>query len=276
MTAVAFPYKLEDLRSWTVRRTDGTITKFILTTVDVSHAASKDAGKTAYSGSVSSYVTPKASLSAYCSHVPKGQKDAIFSVDADKRLFGINAPLSLYVGGISAKHVKDQFDFVIDGGNIISACELPDKMLEGDEPLVSSLKQHIASIPGTRVLKINWFDRSAPKLAPQFWVDLNKQLYGDVMAACQGGHGRSGTAFVCLLLVNAPDYNALDAIIHLRAVHCPRAIESKEQHEYINTVATYLGREANATDLGSIHNYKDAFLEIDKLTAKVTREQLGW
>ena len=96
------------------------------------------------------------------------------------------------------------------------------------------------------------------------------------MTACVGGHGRSGTSFVCLLLNNAPDYDALDAIVHVRAVHCPRAIESIFQHEYIDDVATFLGREANAKKASSINDYKAAFWASEKPTAVATRKALGW
>lgn len=268
--AGAFPFKLEDLQSWTVRRTDGSVVKFTLTTIDVREKAEES--KTAETSHVSGAVSRVTHLSGYCSHIPK---DPVFWIDAKDRP-GVQAPLGLYVGSISSKSVKNQFDFVVDCGNVISTWEMNDRVLEGDDALVALLAPHATATLDTRLLKIDWLDRQAPQLAPAFWPALNKELYGDVMTCCQGGHGRSGTSFVCLLLCNAPDYDALDAIIHLRAVHCPRAIESQVQHEYINAVATYLGRKANAKELGEVHDYKGAFLAMTKPTAVATRKMLGW
>ena len=264
MQSGAFPFKIEDLVSWTVRRTDGSVTQFSLTTVEVSKSTTEASHAASYSH------IKKESLSAYCCHVPK---DPSFDIAADVRP-GVAAPLSLYVGGISSKQVKDQFDFIVDGGDIFNAWDVGSKILEGDAELVSLLDKHVVQSSGPRILKIDWTDRQAPALEPAFWPQLNEQLYGDVLVCCQGGHGRSGTSFVCLLLCNAPDYDALDAIIHLRAIHCPRAIESVVQHEYINRVAEYLGRKPNAFELADVHDYKTAFDKISKPTAELTRKAL--
>ena len=268
MSAGTFPFKLDDLVSWTVRRTDGAVTKFSLTTIEVSKASepTKSVGAAVSSGAKVGW-----GLASYCSHVPK---TPVFCVDAVDR--ATKTPLALYVGSVSSKSVKDTFDFIVDCGNVLTAWDLPDRTLEGDGELVKALSPHITSVPSVRVLKVDWFDRMAPKLDPAFWPALNAQLHGDVMTCCQGGHGRSGTSFVCLLLCNAPDYDALDAIIHLRAVHCARAIESQVQHEYINEVAKHLGRKANAMELGEVHDYKGAFMAMTKPTAIATKKMLGW
>ena len=267
----AFPFKLEDLESWTVRRTDGTVTKFMLTTVQIT-GDKQQARTDVYNQSTTSQYPKHDHLSKFCHHVPQ---TAVFEISAEDRP-GVKAPLGLYVGSISSKSVKDQFDFVLDCGNVISSWEMQDKILEGDKELQASLEQHVSTVPGTRVLKVDWFDRRAPNLAPSFWPAFNALVHGDVLTCCQGGHGRSGTSFVCLLMCNAPDYDALDAIVHLRAVHCPRAIESAEQHQYIDEVATFLGRKANAAEVSKIHDYKAAFTAIMKPTAVMTRKALGW
>lgn len=272
MSAVStFPFKLDDLVSWTVRRTDGAVTKFSLTTIEVSKASepTKSVGSAVSSGTKAGW-----GLASYCSHVPKAKDLPVFYLDAADRT--TKTPLALYVGSVGSKAVKDSFDFVVDCGNVLTTWDLPDRTLEGDGELVKALSSHIVDVPSVRVLKVDWFDRAAPTLDPAFWPALNTHLHGDVMTCCQGGHGRSGTSFVCLLLCNAPDYDALDAIIHLRAVHCARAIESQVQHEYINAVAEHLGRKANAKELGDVHDYKGAFMAMTKPTAMATKKMLGW
>lgn len=259
----AFPFKLEDLHSWTVRRTDGTVTKFIL-----SHSAIRSANDTdVRTGTVAGQIT---SMAAYCTHKPGDTPIAEFERKG-------TAPLRFWIGNMSgARATKDGFDFVIDTGDILNQWSLADPTLTGDPELTELLNPFVAAPPPVRVLKIDWDDRAAPNVVPEFWTELNKQLYGDVMTCCVGGHGRSGTSFVCLLLNNAPDYDALDAIVHVRAVHCSRAIESVSQHEYINDVAKFLGRAENAKSANSVKDYKAAFLASKKSTAIATRKMLGW
>lgn len=253
-----FPFKLEDLISWTVRRTDGTVTRFMLTEANREAHKSVDATQSWLGGKV------ETSLGRYCQHVPK---KPIFETD----------DLRLYVGDCGgAQATKDDFDFIIDGGDVFVNKPKPSPILEGDAELCALLSEYTIEAPQTRILQIDWFDRRAPEALPEFWTELNKLIRGDVMTCCQGGHGRSGTAFVCILLNRAPDYDALDAIIHLRAVHCPRAIESVEQHSYINDVAKFLGRDETAHLAGKVTDYKATFLASQKPTAIATRKILGW
>lgn len=256
----SFPFSLEDLKSWTIKRLDGTVTKYVV---------SKDAT----TNTPATTQSPKASLnsySSYCAHTPTTTNH----LASFKRQDGHD--LKLWVGNMSgARATRDSFDFVIDAGDVVTIPR-PADYLEGDEELKLALEEYVIAVPQVRVLKIDWNDREAPLVDPEFWVQLNKLIYGDVMTCCIGGHGRSGTSFACLLMVNAPDYNALDAIIHTRAVHCPRAIESIDQHNYIDSVARYLGREANAEKAHTVTDYKTAFMNSTKPTAIRTREELGW
>ena len=276
-----FPFQLQDLVSWTVRRTDGSVSRFTLAdSAREALAPTKKGGTKIGGGPVEAAAcytdytgrVQQTHLQEYCDHIPK---DPIVEFD-DTGEGARFAPLRLYVGDMfGAKKTKDDFDFVIDGGDVISLYgNKSAAVLEGDQELVMALRNHTIYVPDTRVLKIDWADRKAPDVLPEFWVELNKLLYGDVMTCCQGGHGRSGTSFVCLLLVNAPDYDAKDAITHLRAVHCPRAIESVVQHDYINDVAKSLGRKANAHEVGAIKDYKVAFSASTKPTAVRFRESL--
>ena len=276
-----FPFKLEDLVSWTVRRKDGTVSRFTLTD------ATKDeirSGKGIAPSEYSHHV-PETSAAArraitsglgnFCDHTPD-LKRPIAEFDQGRGA-GLS-PVRLYVGNYSgARSEKNSFDFIIDCGDVISLWgKQASKVLDGDEELIQALRPLTVEYPRTRVLKIDWADRKAPDVIPSFWNELSQRIAGDVMTCCIGGHGRSGTSLVCLMLANAPDYDALDAIVHLRAVHCPRAIESIEQHEYIDEVAVQLGREGNAKLARKVKDYKAAFCASEKPTAARTRKILGW
>lgn len=269
MQANLFPFKLDDLKAWVVHRNDGTVTRFQLVQGQT-HQQNTTGSTGSSSTSTGMYGRTTSSFADYCTHKPGHIPVAEFvSEDGVMRRFWVAS-----MGG--AKATKDQFDFVVDCGDIFNSWQINSNMLEGDKELCAALNPYL-NVPSTsRVLKVDWDDRAAPKVKPQFWTELNKLLHGDTMTCCVGGHGRSGTSFVCLLLNNAADYDALDAVIHLRAVHCPRAIESVAQHEYINSVAEYLGRAGNAKLAHQITDYKAAFLASTKPTAVATRKYLLW
>lgn len=255
-----FPFVMSDLKGWVFKYANGTTAQFSLKPY-VSSAATQAASSTG------SRVGP--SLSAFCDHTPTDIPVAIF----DKREQGT---LSLWVAGISgARRTMNTFDYVIDGGDVLSIGQVKGNILSGDQGLAEGLRAFVSASPETKLLKIDWEDRGAPLLFPEFWTNLNERIWGDVMTCCVGGHGRSGTSFVCLTLVNAPDYDAFDAIVHLRAVHCPRAIESVAQLDYINSVAKFLGRKENAKDAMNVTDYKATFAASTKPTAVLTRAQLS-
>lgn len=269
--AGTFPFKLEDLRSWTVKRTDGTVTKFVLVTADVRPSAGSQTSAV-HSHGAATQRHAVTGYSAFCTHTPTKQPIVEFARSAS-----LGGALKLHIGNMSgARSTFRTFDFVVDCGDILRAWDLQSDVLVGDKALVEELLPYTNANIAARVLKIDWDDRAAAPVSPEFWPKLSESLYGDVMTCCVGGHGRSGTSFVCLLLANAPEYDALDAILHVRAVHCPRAIESKEQHEYIDSVAKFLGREANANKISEITDYKAAFKASDRATAVKTREMLKW
>lgn len=260
-----FPFKLEDLKAWTIKRTDGTVTKFVLSTaalqssvVDTKQIAQSTQGETIYRG-----------VRAWCGHTPTSVPLVTFHRE--------EGDLSLWVANMGgARTTKDAFNFVIDCGDVLDKYSRKVPILLGDEELAQALEQYTECAAETRVLKIDWDDRQAPPVSPQFWAELNKLINGDVMTCCIGGHGRSGTAFVCLLLANALDYDASDAIVHTRAVHCLRAIESTVQHSYIDEVANYFGREGNSEKASKIADYKGAFRASTKSTAVRTKDELKW
>lgn len=268
-----FPFKLEDLKSWIVHRKDGTVTRFTLVQSTVQKGDTVQRQTTHYQSDTSAQTSARVTsgYGSFCTHKPGDTPSAVFvKPNGDE--------IRLQVASVAgARATKNAFDVVVDCGDIFEPWQFRSGgLLAGDDELVKTLGQYCTTASGAKLLKIDWEDRAAPKVEPEFWVKLNEQIKGDVMTACIGGHGRSGSSFVCLTLVNAPDYDALDAIVHLRAVHCPRAIESVVQHEYIDKVAEYLGRKANAKEAHAIHDYKAVFKASTKPTAVATRKRLGW
>lgn len=115
-----------------------------------------------------------------------------------------------------------------------------------------SLGEYNTSIP---MLSIPWPDGSAPEVKPKFWNALARLLVqkieGDVIVYCLGSHGRTGTALACLRLQFAPFITAQQAIAEVRRAHCPDAIETDSQIDYIYTVALATGGLDMVQDQGA-------------------------
>lgn len=279
-----FPFDINDIEYFVIEREDGTVVKFVI-------ARDRDTGAIArangYGGMVSTVgaasatTTPqwRQSLSDFCHHYPA--KEPVFSTpDGHVGLWIADAP--------GCRRDKGLFDVVIDGGDVLTvyAPAKPKVILEGDADLVELMKQYVepdavsaylAKEP--KVLQIDWYDRKAPPLHPEFWVALAQELHDNpaitrVVTCCQGGHGRSGSALTALMMCYT-DYSPLDAITHLRAVHCPRAIESTVQHDYLNRLATHLGRPANSHESYKVKDFRDRFLhEVTSTHAKPFQDRL--
>jgi hypothetical protein len=86
-------------------------------------------------------------------------------------------------------------------------------------------------------------DFSAPGEPADFWYSLWDQLIKerdahkgklDVLVACMGGHGRTGTVLCCLALVSgAWTSNDVDVVEWVRKRYCDEAIESVKQITYL-------------------------------------------
>jgi protein-tyrosine phosphatase len=256
-----FPFSLDDIQAWIIRRKDGTVVRYNLVNADsVTKLASKP--KTIWNNTTS--------YSNWCDHEPWPQKQApIFEHDGIG-LWIADAP--------GARKTYKEFDVAIDGGSVLTVPgehDLPN--IYGDPKFRSALLRHVYSTQNvdeestaTRIIKLRWFDRAAPPVYPSFWPALLKELQKlrdktpdkklKVLTICQGGHGRSGSA-LALLTMCMTDYSPLDALTHIRALHCARAIESKEQHLYLNQVAALLGREENALEAEGVSSFKQRFLD---------------
>lgn len=269
--AAGFPYGLADLDYWIIRRTDGTVIKHLLENSQgakkfdpIIHFPHQASG--AYSGGQALQKGTQKTISEWCRHDPI---TPIF----------MTPPVELYIAdSLGAKAHQNDFDIIIDCGKIFTPYEaVPGtrSALTGDPELVEALEHHsIWEIVPKRILKIDWADRAAPDLDPKFWADLASHIKGEVMITCHGGHGRSGTALTCLMLALNPEYSTKDAITHLRAMHCPRAIESVDQHKYIDTVAVSLGRKADGGEIGKVKDFRAAFLSMKHPSAKQYQAKL--
>lgn len=259
-----FPFGLEDLQYWVVKRKDGMIVKYRV-------VGPNDDPKTVSSYPVTPPYVSTPSLSGWCQHKP-----------ADEPVW-VGDGLDLYIADApGCRGYKDEFDFVLDCGDILPLSYIRNtsqSILDGDEELVKLLSKYGTDLKHQpRVVQVDWEDRAAPPLTPAFWPALYKKLLamgGTALTACQGGHGRSGTSLVCLMMCANPEYSPADAIIHLRAIHCARAIESTTQHNYINMVGKFLKREGDVERVKGIKDFKDAFMKLTLPSCKPYQERLN-
>lgn len=259
-----FPFGLDDLQYWIVKRKDGMVVKYRV----VGPAAGEERPKLLTMGPPNPSVPTTHSLGGWCKHNPASEPVWV----GDKfDLYIADAP--------GCRTYKEDFDFVLDcGDNITASYALrgnTDSTLVGDPTLVSALSKYATTLKSAvKVLKVDWDDRAAPPLKFEFWPALHKKLSGTVLTACQGGHGRSGTSLVCLMMVANPAYSPADAIIHLRAVHCPRAIESVMQHNYIGEFGVFLGRPNDIERVKGVKDFKQEFLTLTHESSKVYQERV--
>lgn len=100
-----------------------------------------------------------------------------------------------------------------------------------------ALRAHTHVPPPTIVLP--WPDYGLPPVYRSFWAELIKLLpAGRVVVACQGSHGRTGTALAALLITHM-HMTATEAVDFVRRVHCERAVESEQQADYLALLAKW-------------------------------------
>jgi protein-tyrosine phosphatase len=101
-----------------------------------------------------------------------------------------------------------------------------------------SLEDHAVAV-GIDVRRLPIPDGGAPSsvsAVDEVLADIRRgRASGDVVVACMGGVGRSGTVAACALVAGgqSPD----GAIAHLRHVRHPTAVETPEQVEFVSTYA---------------------------------------
>ena len=279
MTATAttgFPFGLIDIDYWVIRRANGDSIKYKYEPPGRPKIAEVVKGTTTAlttvvpvntsTSTATSYSTKP--LSGYCKHDPT--KEPVYQTEDGK--------VGLWIADAAGTRAFwKEFDLTIDCGDVISDYYLGKNILRGNVPqLAEKLAAYTIRRDGGNLLSIDWADRAAPPCHPEFFLELSRLLKGKVLINCQGGHGRSGSTLVMLMMAYA-GYNALEAITHLRAVHCPRAIESTVQHKYIDYAASVFGvaKEGSAAvDAEKIKDYRQAFLASTNPAAKPYQDRL--
>jgi len=137
---------------------------------------------------------------------------------------------------------------VVDLGRVLVAGP-PKAVMHGSDPRFEELED---LIPHPVVLRLDWPDGSVLPAPPAFWRRLWDLLpKGRVLVCCQGGHGRTGTALAALLVV-VGGFTAEEALRYVRLTHCPQAVETWEQEDYLNWLGERVkGGEANGRKGGA-------------------------
>ena len=264
-----FPFQLDDLLYWVMRRKDGMVVKYrVVGPHEVGNGAEKQTTLVFPAGAAGTAPAYVKGLGEWCKHDPAAEP------------VWTNGKVDLYIANANGcRGYKDDFDFLLDCGNILPLHYIKgggaELILQGDDSLCTQLSKFaVGEKSHPRCVKIDWDDREAPPLKFDFWPALYKRLSGTVLTACQGGHGRSGTSLVCLMMVANPEYTPADAVIHLRAIHCPRAIESVVQHNYIGEFGKWLGRPNDIERVSGIKDFKKAFMELGHASSKPYQDRL--
>lgn len=186
-----------------------------------------------------------------CSH--DGSK-VVYEKDG-KQIYG-----SSWVG---LKEYSGNWDLIIDLAGNVKPAILTNRFIKmGTTARFKALDEHVRKttpleIP-SEVLSLDWNDMGIPPVEYDFWPALWDMMPAKTVIACMGGHGRTGTCMVALLIVNGVDYwTALETV---RAEHCDKAVESLKQEEYLHGLyVTYLNErlgemqaEGNDTDAADI------------------------
>jgi len=110
--------------------------------------------------------------------------------------------------------------------------------------------QRVRRVGPRAVISVHWPDGEAPNLRRSFWEALLDDLADicatepvNLLIACLGGHGRTGTALAIIvsLLDLVPEGEC--PVQWVRAHYCQNAVETEEQIVYIEAIT---GREVKA------------------------------
>jgi len=83
---------------------------------------------------------------------------------------------------------------------------------------------------------VDWKDYQAPPVSREFWQYLHDTLVerqSNPLLYCVGGHGRTGTAMVALMVVSGYTPTVGEALEHIHKHYCEEAVESVSQERYL-------------------------------------------
>lgn len=92
---------------------------------------------------------------------------------------------------------------------------------------------------GSKIIKLNWPDFSIPSLNAEDWQALVRcavKFHKPLFIACQGGHGRTGTALAIVAHLIGVLPPKSDPVAMVRKAYCKDAVESDDQVEYIEAI----------------------------------------
>lgn len=88
-------------------------------------------------------------------------------------------------------------------------------------------------------IRITWPDYAIPRIKKPIWVSLAKSIIKEnspIFIACQGGHGRTGSALAILGgLLGCYDKDA-DPVLVVRTKYCDHAVETQTQIDYVEKI----------------------------------------
>ncbi len=265
-------YRYKNLLGWQVTRTDGNTARYVMSTIVTKPKHPNKVTYPNYPKTVHQGWNNAVSYVSSCKHDGYNWtvNDSDWSPDHNVQYFVCNAT--------GARARKGMFDVVVDCGAIFTSWDdgppKPIPMIKGSEYFVKALEKHAPPVvpKNPKYLEIVWPDQKIPAATPEFWVALRDKCreyavaLGEknlkVMLACQGGHGRSGTAAACMSLVVYNYLCAKTAVLHVRTFHCESAVESVGQEEYIDRLSIALGGTTGAKETSKINDSTVAFLAL--------------
>lgn len=129
------------------------------------------------------------------------------------------------------------FDTILDVGAMIYLAAIPIKDVTGFEHDAKlKLGQHIHR---PRMVQLDWPDMGVFPGGVGFWRALwdmfKKNGTHNLLIACQGSHGRTGTALAAIMIC-CHGYAPAEAATFIRLEHCKQAIETNDQIDYLNNL----------------------------------------
>lgn len=123
------------------------------------------------------------------------------------------------------------------------------KVASNNRELLEIAQKYTRPPPKVTELFIYWPDYGTPNLTATFWQEIweSHKEFTYVIATCDGGHGRSGTAIMCLSA--AANYPL--TLARFRKEYCENAVETSEQEFYINYVHDVLHKRERSGHMDS-------------------------
>jgi len=126
-------------------------------------------------------------------------------------------------------------DLVLDLAGVVSS---PKTFIESKNKKFSILNELIST---PEVIRLHWADMQPPPagVGLKFWQGLLSCIDpgSRVVVCCIGGHGRTGTALVSILIASGMLLDVNQAIAFIREEHCTKAVESEAQITYLRKLA---------------------------------------